>query len=993
MTRDRALLAAFATLLVCLPAEPAFSQTTGAIQGTVTDSSGAVLPGAAIEARSANLQGVRSATTDSRGGYRFPALPPGTYTVKTSLAGFTTVEKTAYVALDSTATVDLKLQVSAEAKVLVTGEAPVIDLTSTTTGSSFTAKVLERMSIGRNYADIVLSQPGVNTDTSQNLGGGPAGSTGLGERVVNIAVQGSTSLENLYVIDGVNTTNVIRGFQGKAINPETMQEVEIKTGGYQAEYGRALGGVINVVTKSGGNAFHGDAFAYYNSKSMRAETEITDQNIAAAEKTEVDRWDAGADLGGYILKDRLWFFASYDRLERDTIRIPEAGPVAGEDFPLKSTADTYSGKLTWNASKGSTLVGTFLADPEKKAGAINLPNSAFPATYTANRYIGGKDYAARWNQLFGAFGILTLQYSRHSDRFETKIPPEAEQPRIADRTVPGINVASGGFGNINPLVNHSSTRDGYSASLAAYLGNHEVKLGGDYEDNATFGINRRTGGEALTIVPCKANPQNPASVDRCVRAGGTGVPYVNWRGEDVPGGVVYQHSFLANQDGTPVLRIEYETPSLTFSAYLQDTWRVSRRLTVNAGIRWDREEIRNFEKKTVIDLENMWSPRAGLVWDFLGDGTSKLFGSYGRFYYQFPTDLNFRAYGDDDFLIISASNYDPDSLVHDPGTPFPGSVFIPFGDEPADRNLKGMYQDEFTVGVEKALTPTFVVGMKGSYQRLGNVLEDRCDLDYLHPENHGQPCAIINPGSSERYAQGDFPCNNRGNERPDAAAFDSICNENGGPPIGKASRIYRAIELNARQSFSERLWTVASYIYSSLRGNYDGAARLASGQADPGVNADFDYFHFYQHNAHGKLYLDRPHSFQMAVTYLAPFGLTAGLSTYVRSGPPRNKMEYFNFGYNQEIFGVRRGVVGRADSQYEVNLSFAYEWKKGPLTITPRLYVYNLLNRQGEVRVQDAFNPDGAFDASGNAVQHPDYGKILERQEPRLFRAALRVSF
>ena len=146
--------------------------------------------------------------------------------------------------------------------------------------------------------------------------------------MVNIAVQGSTSLENLYVIDGVNTTNVIRGFQGKAINPETMQEVEIKTGGYQAEYGRALGGVINVVTKSGGNAFHGDAFAYYNSKSMRAETEITDQNIAAAEKTEVDRWDAGADLGGYILKDRLWFFASYDRLERDTIRIPEAGPVA-----------------------------------------------------------------------------------------------------------------------------------------------------------------------------------------------------------------------------------------------------------------------------------------------------------------------------------------------------------------------------------------------------------------------------------------------------------------------------------------------------------------------------------------------------------------------------------------------------------------------------------------------------------------------------------------
>jgi hypothetical protein len=297
------------------------------------------------------------------------------------------------------------------------------------------------------------------------------------------------------------------------------------------------------------------------------------------------------------------------------------------------------------------------------------------------------------------------------------------------------------------------------------------------------------------------------------------------------------------------------------------------------------------------------------------------------------------------------------------------------------------------VGVEKALTPTFVVGLKGSYQSLDRVLEDRCDLDYLHPENHGQFCAIINPGSSERYARGDFPCQNRGNERPDAAELDALCNETGGPPIASASRIYRGIELTARQSFQERLWVQASYIYSSLRGNYDGAARLASGQADPGVNADFDYFAFDQHNSHGKLYLDRPHTFQLGATYRIPFGLTAGLSTSVRSGPPRSRGEYFNGGYNQEIFGVRRGTVGRAETQYEANFSLAYEFKAGPVMITPRLYVYNVLNRQGETRVSDAFNPDGAFDASGNAVQHPNYGKILERQAPRLFRVAARVSF
>jgi carboxypeptidase family protein/TonB-dependent receptor-like protein len=987
MKRNLALAAALATFFVLSP-ESARSQTTGTIEGTVTDSSGAALPGVSVEARSASLQGVRTGTTDSRGGYRFPAVPPGTYTVKASLPGFTTAEKTGYVTLDSTTTVELELQVAAEAQVLVTGEAPTIDLSSTTTGSSYTAKVLERMAVARNYADIVRSQPGVNVDTSDNLPGG-----GMGDRVVNIALYGSTSLENLYVIDGMNTTNVIRGFQGKAINPESMQEVEIKTGGYQAEYGRALGGVINVITKSGGNEFHGDAFGHLNSRSMRAEAEVSDEDIIAAEQTEVERWDAGADLGGYILKDRLWFFGSYDRIESETTRIPQAGPVAGQSFALERTSDTYSGKLTATLGRGSNLVLSTLADPEKVSGAINLPASTNPLTYSGNRYIGARDYAGRFNHLFGSLGILTLQYSRHNDRYETKVPDEADLPRLTDQTVPGVNVVAGGFGNINALINHTSKRDGYSAAFAAYAGDHEVKLGGDYEKNETAGTTRRTGAQTLTIRPCRADPRNPASVDRCAQRGGVGAPYVNWRGEDVFGGVVYSHTFLTNPDGTPVLRIDTTTPTLAYSAFLQDTWRVSRRLTVNAGLRWDREEIQDFEENTVIDLDDMWAPRAGVVWDFTGDGTSKLYASYGRFHYQFPTDLNFRGYANSEFRTVSASNYDPVSLTHDPRTPFAGSVTVPLGAEPRDRNLKGMYQDEYTIGVEKALTPTFVVGLKGNYQSLDRVLEDRCDLDYRHPENRGQHCAIINPGSSERYAVGDFPCNNFTNERPDSDELDPLCNENGGPAIAEASRIYRGIELTARQSFQERLWVQASYIYSSLRGNYDGAARLVSGQADPGVNADFDYFAFDQHNSHGKLYLDRPHTLQLGATYLTPFGLTAGLSAHVRSGPPRSRAEYFNRFYTQEIFGERRGTAGRAETQYEANASIAYEFKAGPVTIAPRVSVFNLLNRQGETRVSDAFNPDGAFDASGNPIPHRNYGKILQRQEPRLVRVSMRLSF
>ena len=191
----------------------------------------------------------------------------------------------------------------------------------------------------------------------------------------------------------------------------------------------------------------------------------------------------------------------------------------------------------------------------------------------------------------------------------------------------------------------------------------------------------------------------------------------------------------------------------------------------------------------------------------------------------------------------------------------------------------------------------------------------------------------------------------------------------------------------------DRLWIQAWYVYSSLRGNYDGAASLRTGQTDPGVNADFDYWQFDRSNSSGKLYLDRPHAFQLSAAYLAPFGLVAGFSGFVRSGPPRNQLLFFNDGYGGQLYAVRRGFFGRAATQYEINLAVGYQIHVGPVSITPRLFVFNLLNRQGETRIEDDFNPNGDFDAEGNDLQHVNFGKILQRQEPRLIRAAVRISF
>jgi outer membrane receptor protein involved in Fe transport len=156
---------------------------------------------------------------------------------------------------------------SVRESVLVSGEAPLVDVTSTTGGASYTNRVIAKLPVARNYADIVRSNPGVFVDRGDTQG-----------RSLALSIYGATSVENQWIIDGINTTNVIRGFQGKAINNEFVQEIEVKTGGYQAEYGRALGGIINVITKSGGNAFHGDAFVYYDSQDTKADEVVTDRD-------------------------------------------------------------------------------------------------------------------------------------------------------------------------------------------------------------------------------------------------------------------------------------------------------------------------------------------------------------------------------------------------------------------------------------------------------------------------------------------------------------------------------------------------------------------------------------------------------------------------------------------------------------------------------------------------------------------------------------------
>ncbi len=721
-----------ASLLLVLAAPAVFAQTTGDIQGTVTDSAGQPLPGVTVEATSPNLQGTRVAITGSNGTFRIPAINPGPYKVKASLAGAGTVEKTAVVTLDATATVNITLKLSATEAVTVSGEAPLVDTTSTTTGSSYSAKIMAQLPVGTNYADIVKSNPGVNTDRGETQG-----------RAAAITIYGATSVENQYVIDGVNTTNVIKGFQGKAINGAFIQEVEVKTGGYQAEYGRALGGIINVITKSGGNEFHGDGFVYYDRQSMKADQKITpDDSLTGMRIADYKRTDFGADLGGFFWPDRVWFFLAYDRVNNpNTVsRYVSSSAVPNTtQFPLDETDNLYSGKLTFNVAQGTTLVATAFSDPTVIAGAANADprqarvtqiSSLDPRTWESRRDIGGLDMGLRLNQLFGSAGLVTLQASQHKDRFQLQPSGAGSGIRTDDLTCSGGTAATpcvppttptttGGFGEIfGPTANNRSVRNMYRGDFTLYLGNNEAKFGGDYQTGKTTAITFYTGKQLVQ----KFNEY---------------------------GQTYYAHNFFSAGATSQIPIDNTVTPkTVDWGWYAQNSWKILPNLTMNLGVRWDKEDIKDYTGSTVISTTNEWQPRIGFVWDPKGDGSAKVYGFFGRFYYSIPTDLNVRAYGAQTQLTtynFSPTDTTQDTTVLNHGKPFvQGGAFT----EPSDAGLKGIYQDEFTLGVEKLLDPTLSIGLKGTYRNLGRAIEDRCDLDYNSPINNFNSCAIMNPGSS-----------------------------------------------------------------------------------------------------------------------------------------------------------------------------------------------------------------------------------------------------
>jgi hypothetical protein len=900
--------------LAIVVAVGAFAQTaeTGAIAGRVTQA-GTPLPGVTVEIRSPQLQGVRTAVTDAGGNFRFTLLPVGKYTLTGTLSGFQTVtENNVAVSLNHTTTVEVGLSPTASEQITVTGAAPVVDVTSNTQGANITSETMQSLPIGRNFVAAAQVAPGTSADAS--------GTT----------VYGSSGAENEYVIDGLNTTGVQAGQQGKRLNQEFIQEVEVMTGGMPAEYGRMTGGAINAVTKSGSNEFHGDVFGYDTGGSLTAKNTIaarvptTATTIGDVQKA----YDVGGDLGGYIMKDRLWFFGAYDRTsetDRST-RINTALNLApifvlpvGGSVSSQLKRDLYAGKLSLALTSSQLFNLSLFGDPSTNDGAI-FALTGPPSVFTGINKLGGNDINARYSGIFGTNWNVNAQAGQHKEK-NTIAGPGASIAQVIDQTIIP-NVRLGGYGY---LEQSEFKRNTQKLDISSFFGSHQVKFGADREDVQAQQTRGFTGGDRprkRCLIAIVNNFCPAASVyyihEAYINTSSPTLSYPN-----TPAGAA---SLITN------LRLNGITlapKTLNTSAYIQDQWKLLTNFTVSAGVRWEEQKVGAASGATAIDLKHNIAPRLGLIWDIANNGRSKLYTNFGRFYESIPLDINIRTFGGE--TSSQTINFDPTPghITPDVTAPrlsgFNVNRFRILGQSaaPVDPNLKGQYVDEYLAGYDYEIAPNLAVGIKGTYRNLGRVIEDMSAAGNYK---------VANPGSGD-------------------GVTTSFLFINGEVAVPKPKRQYKGVELHATKRFSNNYQFFTSYVWSQLKGNYDGTFQASTGQLDPNINSAYDYAEFAVNN-NGFLSNDRTHVVKFYGSYTFSSGMTKGLdlgvATHWESGTPLTAYGYEPIFYrNYEMYLTPRGALGRGPSDYEADLHAGFPINfSGSSRLNLLVDVFNVFNRQ-----------------------------------------------
>src|SRR6185436_12715727 len=418
------------TLCLALFAVSASAQTvsTGSIAGTVLDTAGAAVPGATVRVTSPNLISPQTATTDDNGHFAILNLPPGRYTVtiEASGKGFDKYEKqNVEVNLSRTSSVDAEMRPQAVGGVVNVTDTSgaAVDVTNNTTGSNVSTEQFSNFPTQRTVQSLYSIAPTVARSGLRDASG----------RDRDPSVAGSSGPENNYILDGVTVTDPAFGGSGANLPFEFVQEVEIKTGAYGAEYGKSTGGIFNVITKSGGNEFHGDLFAYGTTKALVRE--VKNFSFTGSSSNGFSEVDLGGDIGGPIVKDKLWFFGAFNPQRRTNFYLTQTFFQPVEN---KVSIPFYAGKVTWALNNANTFTASTFGDFTKvegflATGALTNVNGFGNdiRAFTGRQETGGHNYAFRLNSTIRPNFIGEFSGGLHFQRANT-IPTEIQSSLVLD---------------------------------------------------------------------------------------------------------------------------------------------------------------------------------------------------------------------------------------------------------------------------------------------------------------------------------------------------------------------------------------------------------------------------------------------------------------------------------------------------------------------------------------------------------------------------------
>jgi hypothetical protein len=668
------------TLFVCAPLLADGTQL-GTISGRVMDQAQAAIPGATVETNNIDKGTTRRTTTDLDGKYIVPLLQPGTYKVSITLSGFDSfVAQNAIVEVGKTTNINATLKLSTTSETItVLGDVPVVDKTNASDTTTVSAQLAQRLPIGRSYQALALSVPGVVLPGNANA---------------NANFHGALFTDNLYLFDGIDTTDPTTGGFGQNFTYEGIQEVQVTTSAASAEYGRAVGGIINVITKSGTNTFKGSYKEVVNNDQWNSQNKgfspTSGAPFARAKFDSLVRVHA-ATLGGPIWRDHAWFFGAYEWDVQPSAERQTVDPKTPQNFHSVPREHFYDVKATWQAVPSKLLILKANEAPtddiviDRHNGGINaIPRFAGDLGAMNIQNQGSKSRALQYSGV--AMNMLAMEAGVASSKIHIDFRPFVGDTPVHQvlNTLLFYNGPSI-VGFLERTREQADFSTNYFRVIRAQT--HDFKIGVDYQKVRST-VNQRFGGNQLFV-------------DRSYD--------------------------LANKTFVPFQRRDYDPPVPSSShgrntaLFALDKFQAGR-ISLNVGVRAEKQTGESDDAHQVVDTTTI-SPRLSGTYDVRRDGKLLAVASYGRFYQgilqQF--DDQFAALAPkSNFLLFNwdAVNNRWDGLGHQALAG--GNVGV--------NKIKPTYLDEFTLGVERQIGRNVGVSLRGIHRTWKNIIDDSITL-------------------------------------------------------------------------------------------------------------------------------------------------------------------------------------------------------------------------------------------------------------------------